>query len=652
MLQYKVYIYFKYEVVMTNKLSDAFNSLNSLNNKTVKKKEDKPIQTLGEAIEKSNSRVRFQRNRDPDREVIEPSFSHLNKNFSVYKNPVATQRIVPTPEQEVIVNSDARRLKIVAFAGAGKTSTLIQYANKRSRGKGLYIAFNKDIKTEAMSKLPSNVKCMTSHGLAYSQFGLPLKHKLNMPINWKMVYEATGIESFGPDKILKPYARLLLNTVSNFIASADQSIESEHIPYGDYKLLLSNENFNRYLPEKSWIVVHAEKLWQAMITPENNNIGATHDCYLKLMQLSEPELPYDYILLDEAQDSNPAILDVVSKHKGIQVLVGDPHQSIYSFRKSIDAMTNAQSDATFSLTGSFRFGPEIADFANTLLAMKGEEQTIVGLGESGLVYNGNTMMGQGKCAYISRSNAGLFKEMLNCVSVNKSIYISGGLEGMRLDLFEDLYNMKYTDIKPRDSLLSTFKSFEEFKSVASDNQEVEWISRCKIIDEMGESCLTKLTAIKNNMVSDISKADQSFSTAHRAKGLQFDHVTLADDFVKAPATLNEYNRFATPEEYEEVNILYVAATRAVKSLNIRKSHELYWKMISPMLSTDLNTEERNKRNMLFKGELQAHFEKIALNRSLSVFYAEQKLEEENNNNIDADPFREESFEIKKPRRRL
>ena len=71
-----------------------------------------------------------------------------------------------------------------------------------------------------------------------------------------------------------------------------------------------------------------------------------------------------------------------------------------------------------------------------------------------------------------------------------------------------------------------------------------------------------------------------------------------------------------------------------------------------MLSTDLNTEERNKRNMLFKGELQAHFEKIALNRSLSVFYAEQKLEEENNNNIDADPFREESFEIKKPRRRL
>ena len=108
------------------------------------KKEDKPVQTLGEAIEKSNSRVRFQRNRDPDREIVEPSFSHLNKNFSVYKNPVATQRIVPTPEQEVIVNSDARRLKIVAFAGAGKTSTLIQYANKRSRGKGLYIAFNKD----------------------------------------------------------------------------------------------------------------------------------------------------------------------------------------------------------------------------------------------------------------------------------------------------------------------------------------------------------------------------------------------------------------------------------------------------------------------------------------------------------------------------
>lgn len=55
MLQYKVYIYFKYEVVMTNKLSDKLNSLNSLNNKTVKKKEDKPVQTLVKLLKKAIS---------------------------------------------------------------------------------------------------------------------------------------------------------------------------------------------------------------------------------------------------------------------------------------------------------------------------------------------------------------------------------------------------------------------------------------------------------------------------------------------------------------------------------------------------------------------------------------------------------------------
>lgn len=636
---------------MVNKLNDAFDDLNNLNKKSNKS------ETISEIIERTTSKTRFKRNKDPDRKKDEGFSFSKAKNFAPYR-PVSAaikSNLTPTPEQEGIINSQARRLKIVAFAGAGKTSTLIQYANKRSRGRGLYIAFNKDIKTEAMSKLPSNVKCMTSHGLAYSQFGVPLAHKLNIPLRWGMVYEATGIEMEG--KITKPYARLLLKTVANFIASADEFIDQSHIAQGDYKLMSANSNLQGYLPNLSWVVIHAEKLWQAMISPDNLHIGATHDCYLKLMQLSSPELPYDYILLDEAQDSNPAILDIVSKHKGIQVLVGDPHQSIYSFRKSIDAMTNTQADESFSLTGSFRFGPEIADFANTLLAMKGETNSIVGLGESGVVYNGNAMMGQGKSAYISRSNSGLFKEMVNSVGVNKSIYISGGLNGVRFDLLEDLYHMQGSSVAPRDPLLSTFSSFSEFQQVAQDNQDVEWISRCKIIEEFGTSpvFLSKLEAIKNRSVNSMSQADQVFSTAHKSKGLQFDHVTLADDFIKAPATLNAYSRFAKEDEFEEVNILYVASTRAVKSLNIRKTHEAYWKMISPMLSPVYPSEERAKRSMAFPGDVNAHFDKIALQRSLNVFYAEQKekeIQSLNDNNIDIDPFEKAVEPIRKPRQRL
>jgi F-box protein, helicase, 18 len=63
---------------------------------------------------------------------------------------------------------------------------------------------------------------------------------------------------------------------------------------------------------------------------------------------------------------------------------------------------------------------------------------------------------------------------------------------------------------------------------------------------------------------DKNKADMIFSTVHRSKGMEYDEVTLADDFIteeriiemiKAPEPVN------TAKLSEEVNLLYVAITR-------------------------------------------------------------------------------------------
>lgn len=54
-----------------------------------------------------------------------------------------------TPEQQQIVRSTVRRLRVQAYAGTGKTATLVAYAQARPPLRILYLAFNKPIQREA-----------------------------------------------------------------------------------------------------------------------------------------------------------------------------------------------------------------------------------------------------------------------------------------------------------------------------------------------------------------------------------------------------------------------------------------------------------------------------------------------------------------------
>src|SRR4051812_34133471 len=62
-------------------------------------------------------------------------------------------------------------LVIEAGAGAGKTSTLRLISEALAPAKGLYIAYNKAIQLDAEKSFPWNVKCKTSHSLAFATHG-------------------------------------------------------------------------------------------------------------------------------------------------------------------------------------------------------------------------------------------------------------------------------------------------------------------------------------------------------------------------------------------------------------------------------------------------------------------------------------------------
>jgi hypothetical protein len=68
--------------------------------------------------------------------------------------------------------------------------------------------------------------------------------------------------------------------------------------------------------------------WHYLTDPAGAGVRFEQDHYLKLWQLTRPRLPGDYLLLDEAKDTNPILESVIAAQHGRTqiILVGDSAQ--------------------------------------------------------------------------------------------------------------------------------------------------------------------------------------------------------------------------------------------------------------------------------------------------------------------------------------
>lgn len=203
-------------------------------------------------------------------------------------------------------------LKISAFAGTGKTSTLVAIA--KSTGKrGLYLAFNKRTAAEAKSKFPRSVECGTVHSLAFRAVPSVYQgneEKLFKSLNSNHVAQLLEIEEIAAGNItLKPrsLASLTANTVQRFCQSGDGELLVRHVALTGKLRMLDSKYQEEF---KEYVCKLAAYLWDRMLDPASD-APLGHDGYLKLWSLSKPHLDYDFLLLDEAQDTNDAVLSVL-----------------------------------------------------------------------------------------------------------------------------------------------------------------------------------------------------------------------------------------------------------------------------------------------------------------------------------------------------
>jgi ABC-type branched-subunit amino acid transport system ATPase component len=70
---------------------------------------------------------------------------------------------------------------VIAYAGTGKTTTLQMISDAMPQRRGMYLAFNKAIASEAQQKFHRNVDCRTFHSLAFRSVPRGVTDKLRLP---------------------------------------------------------------------------------------------------------------------------------------------------------------------------------------------------------------------------------------------------------------------------------------------------------------------------------------------------------------------------------------------------------------------------------------------------------------------------------------
>ncbi|MBN2838103.1 MAG: DEAD/DEAH box helicase [Fusobacteriaceae bacterium] len=494
-----------------------------------------------------------------------------------------------TEEQKSVIKCSDSLIVVNACAGSGKTATLMGVMKANPTKKILYIVFNSSMKKEAEEKVKKyefhHVDIKTSHGLAYKHFG-----RMNQIGNVSYIDIAEAF-SWGASPQRRGYLRTLYSYYKKYLQSAIISIDEFCGKNGEELI----QKLKTYIKNASIeeAIKNMKKIWTGM---ESGEIKMTHDYYLKYFALStKTEAYYDIVLLDEAQDTNEIMLSIMETKfpKARRIIVGDHNQAIYAWRGAVNAMeffSKMEGSTKLSLTNSFRVGSSTATLANQVINAKrdlfmemnglNQKQILIPKVDKSRPYT-----------YLARTNATLFEYGVN--NMNKKLHFNNNVS---FKILEEVYELFMGNIKGvEDPRLKMFSSFDSLKFHMDEDgvEETEIKIAVNVVEKYKETTKQHLHQLKSNL-SEKEQCDILLSTVHASKGLEYERVILADDFVDIEK-INEKINFLEnkilsldnsteklkkfKENYnnlfgwfkEECNILYVALTRSFGEMELNKN---------------------------------------------------------------------------------
>jgi len=480
-----------------------------------------------------------------------------------------------TKEQKRIFNYIKNRpenILIKAFAGCGKTSTIVEAVKLLPKDKSItFLAFNKHIQEELKTKLPEHVRCYTTYGLGMGAIKRKYKDKiqfdefkadkiiLKKSKSWELHDEFNSEEEIG----------YYLNSIKKLVnlCRLSLTLKSEYIPYLAERHDITNLN-------KQKDIKRVLKVLDGM-TIDRTTYDFIDMVFLPAIDKSIWMFPQDYVFVDEIQDVNRCQIKIIEKILkkdkatgkviGRLITVGDFFQGIYGFNcaddKAFEYFEKIPNTKILPLSHSFRCSKNVILKAQEIVP----DIKALDNAPDGIVRDGSALNEAKSGDFIlCRTTMPLVKLFFEFLIQGKKAIVKGSDIGVHLiELIGKIKDIKIL-IDFWESELQIFKNDLKSKGVLNPDEHSGFVA---LEDKV--SVLLFLAKLSKNIEDLKLKIKTIFtdeiqgivlSTVHKAKGLEAERV-----FIIRPDLLPLPNARSW-QWAQEKNLEYVAITRAILEL--------------------------------------------------------------------------------------
>ncbi len=481
----------------------------------------------------------------------QPDKSHLHiaapkRNWSKYQKDIFRD-----------INSGKGHTVVIARAGSGKTSTIVEGFKYLPKGKKtLMVAFNKAIAEELKLRAPSYVDVMTLHSLGFRAIKQSFGAGVILENDKAHMLISTLI---GDDRDMWEVNQSIAKCVSlckGFLVDTPSKIGDLIDKFGIEIFDYSREKFTELVIKtlglckaKKDVVDFDDMIWFPFVY--RLNVGK-----------------FDVVFVDEAQDLNQAQIAMVlsaNKVDGRIIAVGDPAQSIYQFRgadsEAIPNFISKLEAKTLPLSVTYRCPKKVVALAQEIVpdieaadgAPDGTVEEVPAEQILKLVQPGDFVL--------SRTNAPLVKHCMALLRAGVPANIQGRDVGSNLQYF--IKKSKAKTIVAFTAYVNTWREQEVKRLLAEKKDTMAAIDKAECLLNLCEGTLTikDLKETIDKLFNDVNDAAKViFSTTHKAKGLERDRVFVLT------------STYRPGQGGEEANLWYVAVTRSKSELYLVKKY--------------------------------------------------------------------------------
>lgn len=494
-------------------------------------------------------------------------------------------------------------LILVAVAGSGKTTTILN-GSTLMRGYVNICAYNKKISVEINGKLkaanqPNRIQAGTFHS-----FGLRNWVKMAPKINENRdkairAYKVSDIcEALKVPEDLHEFVVALVSLGKQRALGVLGAIENEAL----WRDIVDHYDVDEKLPLEP--KDRAAKRFQDIDSPDTDQmvadgVGYAIPVYRKSIEMCYDQIDYDdmifaplihnarmwqndWLLVDEAQDTNPARRELAKrmlKPGGRAIFVGDPAQAIYGFtgadNDSLDRIEKQFQCQRLPLSVTYRCPKRVVDMARNWVshitaADSAPEGAVTSISEEQFTQLPPEMFTP-QAVMLCRTTAPLMAMAYGLIKRSIPCHIEGKQIGV--GLINLIAKFKTGTISVLQDKMSKWaeKECEKFKVKKQDKKAENLMEKVECINVLigclqAEATVADLKAhiqkIFGDTPEDKTPAHFVLSTVHKSKGREWQTVYLYDR-----ATLMPHKSARQQWQLEqEKNLIYVAVTRAMANL--------------------------------------------------------------------------------------